>query len=169
MKTIVLTGMSGSGKSTVGKFLAESLNIKLIDIDEQIVLNENKSINKIFEQNGEQYFRNIEAETIKKNFNREDLIISLGGGAFENIQTRNLLLNNSFVCYLKTSEKIIYERLKNCSDRPLLNKNMNPEHIKFLLNKRKNNYELAHFTILTDNKDIEQIGGIILEQCANWK
>ena len=169
MKTIVLTGMSGSGKSTVGKFLSENLNVKFIDIDEQIVLKENKSINEIFTQNGEQYFRNLEVQTIKELFETTDLIISLGGGAFENEQTRNFLLNNSIVFYLKTSEKAIYERLKNSFDRPLLNKNMTLEHIKSILNIRKNNYELAHFLIITDNKDIKEIGSEIIKKCANLK
>lgn len=163
MKTIVLTGMSGCGKSTVGKFLSENLNIKFIDIDEQIVQKENKSINEIFAQNGEQYFRKFEAQIIKELFENENLVISLGGGAFENEKTRNFLLNNSIVFYLKTSEKVIYERLKNSFDRPLLNKNMTLEHIKSILNIRKNNYELAHFLIITDNKDIKEIGSEIIK------
>ena len=168
MKTIVLTGMSGSGKSTVGKFLSKHLNVRFIDIDEQITIKEEKSINEIFAQNGEQYFRNIEAEIIKDIFKDENLVIALGGGAFENEQTRNFLLKNSAVVYLKTSENIIYERLKNTSDRPLLN-DMTLERIKSILNTRKNNYELAHFTILTDNKSIEEIGSEIIKTCANFK
>lgn len=168
MKTIVLTGMSGSGKSTVGKFLSKHLNVRFIDIDEQITIKEEKSINEIFAQNGEQYFRNIEAEIIKDIFKDENLVIALGGGAFENEQTRNFLLKNSAVVYLKTSENIIYERLKNTSDRPLLN-DMTLERIKSILNTRKNNYELAHFTILTDNKSIEEIGSEIIKTCANLK
>lgn len=168
MKTIVLTGMSGSGKSTVGKLLSEELNSKFVDIDEQITLKENKSINEIFAQNGEQYFRKLEVQIISELFENKNLIISLGGGAFENEQTRNFLLKNSIVFYLKTSEKIIYERLKNTSDRPLLI-NMTLERIKSLLNLRKNNYELAHFTILTDNKSTEEIGSEIINKCANLK
>ena len=77
-------------------------------------------------------------------------------------------MKNSAVVYLKTSENIIYERLKNTSDRPLLN-DMTLERIKSILNTRKNNYELAHFTILTDNKSIEEIGSEIIKTCANLK
>ena len=79
MKTIVLTGMSGSGKSTVGKFLSKHLNVRFIDIDEQITIKEEKSINEIFAQNGEQYFRNIEAEIIKDIFKDENLVILAAG------------------------------------------------------------------------------------------
>lgn len=169
MKTIVLTGMSGSGKSTVGRFLSENLNLKFVDIDEQIVLKENRSINEIFIQSGEQYFRKLEIKIIRELFENKNLIISLGGGAFENKQIRDFLLKNSIVFYLQTSPKIIYERLKNTSDRPLLNNNMNLEHIKSILNTRKNNYELAHFLILTDNKDIKEIGSEIINKCADLK
>lgn len=168
MKTIVLTGMSGSGKSTVGKFLSEKTGTFFFDIDEQIVLNEKKSINEIFAKNGENYFREIEAKTIKNIFNPENLIISLGGGAFESEQIRNFLLANSLVIYLKTSPETIWNRLKNTNDRPLLNNNMNSESIEKLLNSRKNNYELAHFTVITDNKNIEEIASEIL-RCANLK
>ena len=168
MKTIVLTGMSGSGKSTVGKFLSEKTGTFFFDIDEQIVLNEKKSINEIFAKNGENYFREIEAKTIKNIFNPENLIISLGGGAFESEQIRNFLLANSLVIYLKTSPETIWNRLKNTNDRPLLNNNMNSESIGKLLNSRKNNYELAHFTVITDNKNIEEIASEIL-RCANLK
>lgn len=168
MKTIVLTGMSGSGKSTVGKVLAKKCNLKFIDIDEQIVLNEKKSINEIFSENGEHYFREFEVQTIKDVFEPENLVISLGGGAFENNRTRNFLLNNSTVIYLQTSPEIILDRIKNAADRPLLNNNMNLSAIEKLFNLRKNNYELAHFIIITDNKNIEDLAGEILK-CANSK
>ncbi len=168
MKTIVLTGMSGSGKSSVGKVLAEKRNLKFIDIDEQIVLNEKKSINEIFSENGENYFRELEVLTLKNIFEPENLVISLGGGAFENDGTRNFLLNNSTVIYLQTSPETILNRLKNSNDRPLLNNNMNLSAIEKLFNSRKNNYELAHFIIITDNKNIEDLAGEILK-CANLK
>lgn len=169
MKTIVLTGMSGSGKSSIGKYLAQKTGMDFIDIDKQIVINEKKSINEIFALNGEKYFRNIETQTIKNIFKDKDLVISLGGGAFENEATRKFLLKNSFVIYLKTSPEIIYDRLKNSTDRPLLNNNMNIEHIEKLLSSRKKNYELAHFTLITDNKNIEDLGSEIINQCANLK
>ena len=168
MKTIVLTGMSGSGKSTAGKILSGKTGMKFVDIDEQIILNEKKSINEIFAQNGENYFREIEAKVIKNIFSPENLVISLGGGAFENEKTRNFLLENSVVIYLKTSPETVLDRLKNANDRPLLNNNMNFERIENLLNFRKNNYELAHFTVITDNKNVEEIAGEIL-RCANLK
>ena len=165
MKSIILTGMSGAGKTTVANELAKIFsdeNIKILDTDSLIVQSENKSIQEIFAQNGEKYFRELERRTIKNVFEKENLILSLGGGAFENEETRNFLLENAVVIYLETSAQNILKRLQNTNDRPLLN-NMKLETINSLLEKRKKNYELAHFTVLTDNKTVEQITKEILK------
>lgn len=165
MKSIILTGMSGAGKTTVANELAKIFsaeNIKILDTDSLIVQSENKSIQEIFAQNGEKYFRELECRIIKNVFEKENLILSLGGGAFENEETRHFLLENAVVIYLETSAQNILKRLQNTNDRPLLN-DMKLETINTLLEKRKKNYELAHFTVLTDNKTVEQITKEILK------
>lgn len=165
MKTIVLIGMMGSGKTTIGKLLGEKLTLRSIDIDVIIEQNEKRTISEIFQNEGEKYFRNIERETIKKNFTNKDLIISLGGGAFENQLTQELLLKNSTVIYLKTSPNVILERIKNNTNRPLLKNQMTVEKIQSIILQRQKNYELANITILTDNKNtdkiVEEILGVI--------
>lgn len=165
MKTIVLIGMMGSGKTTIGKLLGEKLTLRSIDIDVIIEQNEKRTISEIFQNEGEKYFRNIERETIKKIFTNKDLIISLGGGAFEDQLTRELLLKNSTVIYLKTSPNVILERIKNNTNRPLLKNQMTIEKIQSIILQRQKNYELANITILTDNKNtdkiVEEILGVI--------
>lgn len=165
MKTIVLIGMMGSGKTTIGKLLGEKLTLRSIDIDVIIEQNEKRTISEIFQNEGEKYFRNIEKETIKKNFTNKDLIISLGGGAFEDQLTQELLLKNSTVIYLKTSPNVILERIKNNTNRPLLKNQMSVEKIQSIILQRQKNYELANITILTDNKNtdkiVEEILGVI--------
>lgn len=165
MKTIVLIGMMGSGKTTIGKLLGEKLTLRSIDIDVVIEHNEKKTVSEIFQNEGEKYFRNIERETIKKNFTNKDLIISLGGGAFEDQLTQELLLKNSTVIYLKTSPNVILERIKNNTNRPLLKNQMTVEKIQSIILQRQKNYELANITILTDNKNtdkiVEEILGVI--------
>ncbi|MEI3271193.1 MAG: shikimate kinase [Candidatus Gastranaerophilaceae bacterium] len=165
MKTIVLIGMMGSGKTTIGKLLGEKLTLRSIDIDVIIEHNEKRTISEIFQNEGEKYFRNIERETIKKNFTNKDLIISLGGGAFEDQLTQELLLKNSTVIYLKTSPNVILERIKNNTNRPLLKNQMTVEKIQSIILQRQKNYELANITILTDNKNtdkiVEEILGVI--------
>lgn len=165
MKTIVLIGMMGSGKTTIGKLLGEKLTLRSIDIDVIIEQNEKRTVSKIFQNEGEKYFRNIERETIKKIFTNKDLIISLGGGAFEDQLTQELLLKNSTVIYLKTSPNVILERIKNNTNRPLLKNQMTVEKIQSIILQREKNYELANITILTDNKNtdkiVEEILGVI--------
>ena len=157
MKTIVLIGMMGSGKTTIGKLLGEKLTLRSIDIDVIIEQNEKRTVSEIFQNEGEKYFRNIERETIKKNFTNKDLIISLGGGAFEDQLTQELLLKNSTVIYLKTSPNVILERIKNNTNRPLLKNQMTVEKIQSIILQRQKNYELANITILTDNKNTDKI------------
>lgn len=165
MKTIVLIGMMGSGKTTIGKLLGEKLTLRSIDIDVIIEQNEKRTVSEIFQNEGEKYFRNIERETIKKNFMNKDLIISLGGGAFEDQLTQELLLKNSTVIYLKTSPNVILERIKNNTNRPLLKNQMTVEKIQSIILQRQKNYKLANITILTDNKNtdkiVEEILGVI--------
>ena len=165
MKTIVSIGMMGSGKTTIGKLLGEKLTLRSIDIDVIIEQNEKRTVSEIFQNEGEKYFRNIERETIKKNFTNKDLIISLGGGAFEDQLTQELLLKNSTVIYLKTSPNVILERIKNNTNRPLLKNQMTVEKIQSIILQRQKNYELANITILTDNKNtdkiVEEILGVI--------
>ena len=164
MKTIILTGMMGAGKTTIAHILGKKLNIKSIDIDTLIEQNEGEKISEIFSNKGEEYFRKIEKETIRNIFtpDPENLVISLGGGALENPETREFLLNNSTVIYLKTSPKIIYERIKNNTSRPLLCDNMSVEKITEILEKREANYQSATITITTDNKTPNQIAEEII-------
>ncbi len=157
MKTICLTGMMGSGKTTIAKLLSKSSGIKVVDTDSLIVENEGMEISEIFKQKGEAYFRQVEKDAIKNAFQPENMVISLGGGAFEDEDTRNFLLNNSDVIYLQTSAKIIYERLKNDKSRPLLCGNMSVERIAEIIKKRENNYLSANKIIDTDNKSPKEI------------
>lgn len=159
---IVLIGMMGSGKTTVGKQLAELLGWTFIDLDEEIEKRENKKISQIFNDNGEQYFRKIEKEAIKEFINNEKTILSLGGGAFENEESQKLLKEKSTVIFLKASCQKIFERIKNEIHRPLLHKNFSIETIEFILQKRQKNYDKAHNKIITDNKTPQEIANEIL-------
>lgn len=169
MKKITLIGMMGSGKTTLGKILSEKTNISAIDIDELIEQNENSTITDIFKTQGEEYFRKIEAETIKELINSTTpQILSLGGGAFENVKTRELLLNNSVVIYLETTPVEILNRIQKTNNRPLLKNNMTIEKINEIITKRKDNYNLAHHKILTDGKTPSKIAEEILG-ALGWK
>ena len=164
--SIALIGMSGVGKTTVGKELAKALDgCGFVDIDDEIEKYANKTITEIFEEFGEPFFRVLEKDTIKK-ITESDIkqVISLGGGAFEDELTRKNLLENSTVIYLKAKAEDIYERIKYANNRPLL-KDLSPEKIDSIMQKRIVNYEKAHFTIDTTNKTPYNIVEEIMNLC----
>ena len=157
MKTVVLIGMSGTGKTSVAKLFAKNYNVEFFDSDKKIEELEQMTISQIFEIKGENYFRQKEKEIIKNYLQSENMIVSIGGGAFQNFDTRELLLNTCNVIYLKTSPEIIYQRIKNDLSRPLLCGKMSVEKITEMINLREKNYLLAHKTINTDNKTLQEI------------
>lgn len=161
---IVLIGLMGAGKSTIGKALANVLNYNFIDIDEEIVKQENMSINDIFAQKSETYFRKLETQIIKKIAGQKNAVISLGGGAFEKEVNREVLLNSGKVFYLYADVDTLYERIKTDSSRPLLKCDNPKDKLEELLKTREPNYKKAHYTIDTNqelNKIVKEIQGKI--------
>ena len=160
---IVLIGMPGSGKSYIGKILAERLpDYILLDTDGIIEKTQGMTITDIFEKFSEDYFRKLEYDTIKMVCSGKNKIISIGGGAFENPDTRNTLLKFGTVFYLKSDPDVLYNRVSKENTRPLLN-NENPKAImEKLLNKREQNYQKAHFVIDTNQSDENEITDFII-------
>ena len=155
---IILVGMMGSGKTTIGKELSKNFpEFDYIDIDEEIERSTQKKISEIFLQHGESFFRMLESEKIAKICQKNNQIISTGGGAFENPQNREILLNCGNVIYLKASPEEIFNRIKAETHRPLLRKDFSIEKISKILNLREDNYKKAHRIIDTDKKTPEQI------------
>ena len=150
---IVLIGMMGAGKSTIGLELAKRLNnFKLVDMDSEIEKREKMKISEIFEKYGEKYFRNYETDLIKELCQKENQIISTGGGVFEKEENRKILKENGKVFYLKASPEKLFERIKSQTHRPLLQQGFGVEKVKTILKSREKNYEQAHFIIDTENE-----------------
>lgn len=166
MKTIILTGMSGVGKSTAAALLAEKINLLFLDTDKKIEATEKMTISDIFLQKGEQYFRELERKLIK-NIPLENAVIALGGGAFEDETTRKFLLENCFVIYLEAAPKTILSRIKDDTSRPLLCNKMTTDTISDMIKKRKTNYEKADKTVNTDNKSIENVVKELYDICKH--
>ena len=169
MKNIVMVGMMGAGKTTVGELLATKLNRELKDIDCVIEQEQKKSIIEIFTDDGEEAFRKLESETIEKFSNMSDLIISTGGGALEKANNLSNLQKNGIIIYLKADIEELFKRVKNETQRPLLKEQDPLEVIKKLIKKRKKFYLMADITIITDNKSPEKITEEIIKAIKNYE
>ena len=163
MKKIILLGYMGSGKSTIGKLLHESIGIQFVDTDEIIAKTAQLSIPEIFALKGELYFRKLENEILNMLLNsQEPLIISLGGGT-PCYYNNHLSLQKEDVIsvYLKASIDTIFKRIKdNAQNRPLI-AGQSVEEVKEFIAKhlfdRSFYYNHAKFKIDTDNKSPEEI------------
>lgn len=162
MGNIYLTGFMASGKTTVGKALAEKLHKSFIDTDEEIVHDNECSIADIFEREGEEAFRKMESELIEKLSIYESMgtsfVVSLGGGAIKSEKNIDLMKKSGTVILLYSRPEIIYERTKDDENRPLLKNRHSVEGIKELMDERAPLYEKAKdFTVNTDSGDIDAI------------
>jgi len=165
---IFLTGLSGSGKSTIGPLLANSLGYEFIDLDQAIEKSAGKSITNIFAEDGETFFRNLEKMTLDRIVARKNMVISLGGGVLENDQSWALIQKSGTLVYLKSPVKTVARRLSNKSDRPLLrgengsklSREEIEEKITAILAQRRLRYESAEITVETD---IKRIGSTVEE------
>lgn len=169
MKNIVLVGMMGAGKTTIGELLATKLNRELKDIDRVIEQEQKKSIIEIFTNDGEEAFRQLESETIEKFSNMSNLIISTGGGALEKANNLSNLQKNGIIIYLKADIEELFKRVKNETQRPLLKEQDPLEVIKKLIKKREKFYLMANITIITDNKSPEKITEEIIKAIKNYE
>ena len=146
-KNLVLTGMMGVGKSTVGKNLAQKLSYNFVDIDRTIESREGSTINLIFKNKSESYFRKLENEISLEKLKKKNTVISLGGGAFLNKSIRREVKNTSVSFWLDVDVSELIKRLKKNKKRPLLyNKNLNVTVNKIYL-QRKKTYSEADYRI----------------------
>ena len=138
MKPIFLCGFMGCGKSTVGKRLACALKCSFIDMDDYIEKQEGRSISEIFEAEGEEYFRNLETETIKK-LGNEKGVIATGGGALLREENGRAAKKFGIPVFIDTKFSVCYNRIKGDKNRPLAY-NSKREDLKRLFDKRKRLY-----------------------------
>ncbi len=155
-KNIVLLGMMGSGKSTIGYLLSNKVNLNFYDIDKIIEEEEGLKITEIFKIKGENYFRKIEEKICLKILKFNKKIISLGGGSFLNNKIREEILKNHVSFWLNWNTSTIITRIKKNKNRPIL-KDMSENEISKLIIKRKKIYEKAHLKINCENLSKSEI------------
>ena len=148
---IFLIGMMGSWKSTVGRKLAQKINLNFIDTDNEVELRLSKSIVDIFRNDGETYFRKIESEVFREITKDGSKIISTGGGIILMPENRLILNTKGHTIYLKARPEVLANRISNIGKRPLLNSSPLVEQLSNIFYKRKSLYiEVAHFTLDTE-------------------
>ena len=153
---IFIIGLPGCGKTTVAKVLAAKMNYKFIDMDKAIEARTGKTINDIFKDDGETYFRKIETEVLESVNSLENVVIACGGGICENNSKSSF---KGKVIFLKVDLKILEARLLNDNTRPLLKKNS----IYQLAEKRNNLYQAIADITLTNNEGLEETVDNIIE------
>jgi len=156
-KNLTLTGMMGVGKTTVGKALSEHLSMEFLDVDTIIEKKLNLTVQKIFEKNGEAFFREVEEEVTLQTLKDKNKIISLGGGAFMNPKIRDCVISNTKSYWLYLDLNLLEKRLINSRKRPLLiNKNIRLD-LEKIYNERKSTYSLANYKIDCNNLSTDLI------------
>jgi shikimate kinase len=147
MRSIVLVGMMGAGKSSIGRRLAKKLDLPFVDADAEIELAAGMPITDIFEHHGEEYFRSGEARVIARLLEQGRRVLATGGGAFMNPATRDLIGAKGISVWLKAEPDVLLRRIRRRSDRPLL-RTPDPEAtLKRLIEERYPVYTEADVTI----------------------
>ena len=161
-KNLVLIGMMGSGKSTIGRLLSNITNLNLIDTDKLIEKEIKLKIKDIFQKKGENFFRKIEEKITLNSLKFSNNIIAIGGGAFLNDKIRETIKNNCISVWLKCSEQTLISRIKNSKKRPKAYLLKDEDLIK-LINNRSKIYSKADYKINCDSLTKEEIANKILK------
>ena len=155
---IMLIGFMGVGKTTVSKVLSRELEMPEVDMDAYIVEHEQMEISDIFSKYGEEYFRKVETKCLIEIQKERGRIVSCGGGVVVKDENIGYMKDGGIILLLTATPQTVYERVKDSTNRPILNGHMNVEYIEELMNKRKQRYlEVADIIISTDGKSIKEI------------
>jgi len=166
-KNLTLTGMMGAGKSTIGKKLAKKLKYDFFDVDDLIEIEEGTSINLIFKNKSESYFRKLENEITLDVLKKKNSVISLGGGAFLNKLIRTNAKRKSVSFWLDVDIPQLIERLKRTKKRPLLYKKNISDTIKKIYLEREKIYSKADYRIKCSSLKTNEIVDKILKLYEN--
>ncbi len=168
-RPVVLTGFMGSGKSSVGRVLAEQMSCRFIDLDAEIVAAAGLSINEIFARDGEEAFRALESLQLERILSKGEMcVIATGGGAVIAQHNRSLMREWGVTVNLKVTLEQVLDRLHGCSDRPLLSGDKAPERVKVLIEGREQFYTDADIRIDTDGKSVEDVATVILSRLKGF-
>lgn len=163
---VYLIGFMGTGKSVVGLKLSRKLNIPLLDMDDEIVRRDGRSIPEIFAQDGEDAFRDMEEALLREiAYSDKDLIVSCGGGIVLREENRRILKENPYTVQLLAMPQTIAKRAGGDPNRPLLRDTVSVDEIRSRMEKRMPLYrECASLNILTDSYTSNETAKRIIDQ-----
>ena len=164
IRNLALCGFMGTGKSAVGRLVAEQLHFAFLDTDTVIEARAGKSISQIFEEQGETAFREIEQRIVKELSQRDRTVISTGGGLVVNPANLTSLKEHALVVCLWASPETIWLRVKNQNHRPLLEEADPLEKIRRLLAERAPFYKQANVLVNTELRSPREVAQQVLHQ-----
>lgn len=169
-KPIVLIGLMGAGKTTIGRYLAGTLALEFIDSDRAIEEKAGITVPEIFERDGEELFRRAEVNTIKEILERgTPVVLATGGGAYMNEATRDIIKERAICIWLNAKLETLVERVEHNNNRPLLQNIDKREKLKSLMDERYPVYQQADIVVDTDSNSRTIITAKILEELTKWK
>ena len=165
MNNIYLIGFMGAGKTAVARTLSELTGREKCDTDDMIVEKEKTEISEIFQTKGEDYFRSVEREVVKSLTEKENLIVSCGGGVIKSDENLSELKHGGKVVFLSASPETVLERVSRNNRRPLLEGKKNVSDITAMMEERRPLYEKAYdIKVEVDGKSLDIIAEEILEK-----
>lgn len=167
-RPIVLVGLMGAGKSTVGRRLANMLDREFVDADDAIVEAAQRTIPEIFEEFGEAYFRDGERRVIARLIEESSGVIATGGGAFVDDETRSLILDQAVAVWIDCDISTLVERTSRRNTRPLLRNGDPKEILSGLLDQREEFYAQAQIRVKSENGPHAETARAIIEAIDKW-
>ena len=168
-RPIVLVGLMGAGKSTIGRRLAKRLGLPFVDSDDEIERAADHSISEIFDRFGEASFRDGERRVIARLIEGPPKVIATGGGAFVNEQTRRLILERCIAIWLDSEIETLAERVSRRNHRPLLKDKEPLPLLRDLAERRNPFYAEAHLHIRSEDMPHERAVDHIVDALTKWE
>ena len=166
-RCVILVGPMGSGKSSVGQMLAETLGYGFLDTDALVEKHAGKKITEIFAEQGQPAFRALESQVIASLENTKGMVIATGGGAILDPQNVHVFRGLGLIVYLKASPRELYQRVKNDSTRPLLKVEDPKAEIARIVAEREPKYrDCADVIINTEDLSIEEVNDKLIDELA---
>jgi shikimate kinase len=167
-RALVLVGLMGAGKTSVGRRLADKLGLPFVDADHEITLAAGKSIPEIFADHGEEYFREGERRVIARLLENGPQVLATGGGAYMNSETRERIRDHGIAIWLKADLDLLLKRVAKRNDRPLLQQDDPAKILQRLIDTRYPVYALSDVTVQSQDVQHGQMVNDVVKAVAAW-